>query len=246
MLEALGENPSMLARGIARFGGPAFAETLSNLGSIAGGIGTVVGIVGGIASVFQSAGLSKEAKSQDAKLKHLKDMMDKANKLAEEQNKKENGVLTTIREEDESINVSLKSIQATEKLNANQTHQLLKSSEQMNKAENTHTDQLKQIIKDNRGEHEAQQHAQVKLDRELQALESEAQKEVNELARISTVLDRPSTVFDFRKDLQSFETVAAQLDYVSENYSTFINMNSRDIDSVLDVLIDKGALTLVH
>lgn len=243
MAEALGDNPSLLARGIARFGGPALAGTLGRVASI---VGTGFGIAGGIASIMESVNQAKDAKSEEERLKHIKDMIDKANKIAREHFKKEQGTLQTIKEDEDDIKVSMKSIKATEKQNADVTQQLLKSSKQMNKLEHTTNDRLKQIIRDNRGNQEAQQHAAIKLDSELQALKSEEVKEVGELARISTILDRPQTVYDFRKDLKDFETAVAKADYIAENYATLINLNSNDIDSILDLLIDGGVLTLVN
>ena len=76
------------------------------------------------------------------------------------------------------------------------------------------------------------------LDNELQKVDKEEIKEVDSLARIATTLDRPTNIEDFLKDLQEFDTTAARIDYVAENYSTFILLEKRKMDMVLDILND--------
>ena len=106
------------------------------------------------------------------------------------------------------------------------------------------TDQLKILIKNNRSDAEAVQHNEIRLDDDLQKVSSEELKEVDELARIATTLDRPSTSQDFIKDLQSFSSSESKVEYIAENYQTFSLLSAKDIDRILDNLIDTGALDI--
>ncbi len=110
--------------------------------------------------------------------------------------------------------------------------------------EKNNNDQLKILIDENKGDAEAQKHGQVLLDNELQKLETEEKKEEDISMRIATAIDRPVSINDFMKDIQSFNSEKAKIDYVVENYSTFISLGQGDINSILDMLNSSNAISV--
>ena len=114
----------------------------------------------------------------------------------------------------------------------------IQTSLQMENIQSSRTNNhlLNQIIEDNRGEHKAFQHQAIVLDKALQGLEDEEEKEVDSLNQIATTLDRPQNVDDFMRDIDNFDSEDAKVDYVSENYQSFVNFNQEDMNKILDKL----------
>ncbi len=74
------------------------------------------------------------------------------------------------------------------------------------------------------------------LNDELQALEKIEEREVDLFGRIATKLDPPVNVKDFIKDLTEFVSKEAKEEYLEENFASFTNLNSSDINRILRVL----------
>ncbi len=74
------------------------------------------------------------------------------------------------------------------------------------------------------------------LNKELQALEKIEEREVDLFGRVATILDPPVNVNDFIKDLSEFISKEAKEQYLEENFTSFTNLNSNEINQVLQVL----------
>ena len=109
------------------------------------------------------------------------------------------------------------------------------------KSSRNNTEMLRQIASDNRHSTQAIAHKQVILDNELQKLDNEELDEIDATMRMATKLDPPRTFFDFNKDLDDFESNNHRVDYIAENYDTFIRLPQKEIDNILEQMLGLGA-----
>ena len=107
---------------------------------------------------------------------------------------------------------------------------MIKSEDKQNK---TNNEQLREFIETN--VEESRHNTQV-LDDELQALETEEEKEVDLLGRIATKLDPPTSVADMIKDMGEFDTQEAKEQYIEENFALFTSLPMNNINQILSEL----------
>lgn len=218
--QAIVENPSLVSR-------------LASLGSkgikVLGTVQAVAGIPLTISAMIDKAKIIKNEKNTAKRVKLIGELITQSNIEQAKFSGKEIELLGDLGKGVNKLGDTLEQVEEADK-----TIKRLINKESQIELDNNK--QLKNLIKENQSETEAIKHSQVVLDNELQALEKEEEKEEDTLNMIRTNLDRPLSVEDFLKDINSFNTHKAKLDYVVENYTSFINLSQPSIDKILALL----------
>lgn len=227
----IASNPSLLAR-IGQAGAKGI-RIISQLGTIAG-----LGI--GAAELISDAKSIKNAQTTSEKIKKVADLVNKANQLHASATGQELEELENIGNNVEKIGDFIKEVEdGIENIQSLQEKEIT--------VDKTHNEQLNKLINENRAETQAIKHQEKIIDKELQQveegleevegeikkLEDEEKQNININNRIASTLDRPTSPADFIKDLQGFIGEQAKIDYLTENYETFISFNQSDITKIL-------------
>ena len=205
--------------GIAEISG--LDSIIGNAKKILGGIGKVGAVGLGIEEILKL--IDKFGNTNDAsdKIGHLRDIIDKANQIAEENSDEEIEVLSKISDALAGLSEIVRTVN-----------------------QGTHHD-IKDFIDENQGEINAIRHTDLVIQEGLAELEKEEKQEVDALVRIATTLDKPVNINDMMTDLSKFESIKAKTDFVIENYNTFIGLPPQDKSNILELLLEQGGLEVV-
>jgi len=217
-------DPSFLST-IAQKGG----KFVKLIGSVRQEIGLAVGIGTGIGSMIENAKSITATEKTGDKIKKVGEIIKQVNDIQSQFSGKEIEELKEIGNAVEKVGDFVH--QVDDGIDA--INQLTKKEISIDKNNN---EQLKEIVSQNRGETAAIKHSQVILDAELRQIVDEEVMVNDNIARVATTLDRPRNVSDFLKDIQTFQSSQSKIDYVAENYRTFVNFNQFDMNSVLSTL----------
>ncbi len=103
----------------------------------------------------------------------------------------------------------------------------------LNKINKNQSDIINQNAKENETLTQAVQNDKVIIDEDLQKIQNVEKKEEDNLERIATTLDKPTSLDDMIRDLTGFETEQGRRQYIFENFNIFGALNPMEKSKLL-------------